>query len=69
MNAQLIGGIIIVAFGILGLTLTRWSVAVRVRWFEEHMPNLGINRTAETVGYVIGMLVAIAFGAFLIVGA
>ena len=42
---------------------------VRLRWYDEHMPRLRPNRTVETLGYIFGCLVAIAFGVILIVAA
>ena len=40
---------------------------VRLRWYDEHMPKLRQNRSIETIGYIFGSLVAIAFGILLIV--
>jgi hypothetical protein len=42
---------------------------LRLRWYDEHMPKLRPNRTVESVFYIFGCLVAIAFGVILIVAA
>jgi len=53
--------------GILAIVFRRWSMDVRLRWYDEHMPKLRPNRSIETIGYIFGSLVAIAFGILFIV--
>ena len=64
---QLVGGSLIVIAGILAIVFRRWSMDVRLRWYDEHTPKFRPNRTVETVGYIFGCLVAVAFGVILIV--
>ena len=42
---------------------------VRLRWYDEHMSKLRPNRTVESVFYIFGCLVAMAFGVILIIAA
>ena len=66
---QLLGGVLIVVAGILAIVFSRWSIDVRLRWYDEHLPRLRPNRTVETIGFILGSLVFIAFGMILIVTA
>ena len=69
MVSQLLGGTLIVIAGILAIVFYRWSIDVRLRWYDEHLPKLRPIRSIETMGYIMGCLVAIAFGIILIVAA
>ena len=69
MVGGLVGGSLIVLIGILAIVLRRWSMDVRLRWYDEHIPKLRPNRTVESGFYIFGCLVAIAFGVILIVAA
>lgn len=69
MVGQLVGGGLAVIAGILLIVFRKWSMDVRLRWYDEHMPKLRPNRSIETIGYIFGSLVVIAFGLVLIVAA
>jgi uncharacterized membrane protein len=69
MVGQLVGGSLVIIAGILMIVFRNWSMNVRLRWYDEHMPRLRPNRSVEMIGYIFGSLVVIAFGVLLIAAA
>lgn len=69
MVAQVVGGCLATAAGILLIVFRRWAIDARLRWYDEHLPRLPLNRSLEMIAYIFGSLVIVAFGLVLIVAA